>query len=89
MWLTHALLQVFKYGLEGMTVVLNNVIATIMENGSSDAERLVDALFTHPVFRYHLTVFFSRKWIIILLDALKKRNFGNNSNYQKLQMFNI
>ncbi|VDK71077.1 unnamed protein product [Litomosoides sigmodontis] len=35
----------------GMTVVLNNVIATIMENGSSDAERLVDALFTHPVFR--------------------------------------
>ncbi|VDK61099.1 unnamed protein product [Onchocerca ochengi] len=35
----------------GMMVVLNNVIATIMENGSSDAERLVDALFTHPVFR--------------------------------------
>lgn len=32
-------------------VVLNNIIATIMENGSSDAERLVDALFTHPVFR--------------------------------------
>uniref|UniRef100_A0A8R1Y1Z1 Vps8 domain-containing protein n=1 Tax=Onchocerca volvulus TaxID=6282 RepID=A0A8R1Y1Z1_ONCVO len=35
----------------GMMVVLNNVIATIMENGSSDAERLVDALFTHPIFR--------------------------------------
>ncbi|CAG9535287.1 unnamed protein product [Cercopithifilaria johnstoni] len=36
----------------GMTVVLNNVIATIMENGSGDAERLVDVLFTHPVFRF-------------------------------------
>ncbi|VBB29510.1 unnamed protein product [Acanthocheilonema viteae] len=35
----------------GMMVVLNNVIATILENGSSDAERLVDALFTHPIFR--------------------------------------
>ncbi|MCP9259409.1 hypothetical protein DINM_002356 [Dirofilaria immitis] len=34
-----------------MMVILNNVITTIMENGSSDAERLVDTLFTHPVFR--------------------------------------
>uniref|UniRef100_A0A0R3RHS6 Vps8 domain-containing protein n=1 Tax=Elaeophora elaphi TaxID=1147741 RepID=A0A0R3RHS6_9BILA len=37
--------------VEGMMVALNSVIATIMENGSSDAERLVDTLFTHPVFR--------------------------------------
>uniref|UniRef100_A0AAF5PPP8 Vacuolar protein sorting-associated protein 8 central domain-containing protein n=1 Tax=Wuchereria bancrofti TaxID=6293 RepID=A0AAF5PPP8_WUCBA len=35
----------------GVVVVLNNVITAIMESGSSDAERLVDALFTHPVFR--------------------------------------
>lgn len=34
-----------------MMLALNNVIAAIMESGSSDAERLVDALFTHPVFR--------------------------------------
>uniref|UniRef100_A0A915PZI9 Vacuolar protein sorting-associated protein 8 central domain-containing protein n=1 Tax=Setaria digitata TaxID=48799 RepID=A0A915PZI9_9BILA len=36
----------------GMMVILNTLIATIMETGSSDAERLVDALFTHPAFRY-------------------------------------
>ncbi|KAK6101739.1 Golgi CORVET complex core vacuolar protein 8 family protein [Brugia pahangi] len=35
----------------GVMVILNNVITAIMESGSSDAERLVDALFTHPVFR--------------------------------------
>ncbi|EJD76304.1 hypothetical protein LOAG_16732 [Loa loa] len=35
----------------GMMVVLNDIIATIMGNGSSDAEYLVDALFNHPVFR--------------------------------------
>ncbi|KAK6101737.1 Golgi CORVET complex core vacuolar protein 8 family protein [Brugia pahangi] len=38
-------------GLKGVMVILNNVITAIMESGSSDAERLVDALFTHPVFR--------------------------------------
>ncbi|VDN02696.1 unnamed protein product [Thelazia callipaeda] len=32
--------------------MLNSVIAAVMASGSSDAERLVDALFAHPAFRY-------------------------------------
>lgn len=56
---------------KGMMMVLNNIIATIIENGSGDAERLVDTLFTHPVFRYQLIIFFC-KWMILLLSPLKK-----------------
>ncbi|VDN27423.1 unnamed protein product, partial [Gongylonema pulchrum] len=36
----------------GMMITLNSVISAIMEGGSSDAELLVDALFSHPAFRY-------------------------------------